>query len=67
MMFATFLQVVYQCTAEGCREASEAKSGSGNMLVISHTLQTVRAVDVGSGAEKYVFVFSLHYIVDWFC
>ena len=46
------LQMVYRCTSVGCKETSEAGSAEGDMLVITHNMQTVRAVDVNSGFEK---------------
>lgn len=56
-------QMVYSCTAAGCKDSSEAKSSSGNMLVISHTVRTVRAVDVSSGVEKWNFSVGQHELV----
>ncbi|XP_076460361.1 eukaryotic translation initiation factor 2-alpha kinase 3-like [Babylonia areolata] len=53
-------QVSYQCTSNGCQDTAEAANSGGDMLLITRNLQTVRAVDVNSGSEKWNFSVGQH-------
>lgn len=50
-------QILYSCSTEGCNRVrkNEVNAAGQDLLVITRNTQTVRAVDIHSGSEKYVF------------